>query len=142
MGEGGGDSEAKSTYIADPEVATQGLAAMAARAEVMADRVKTLTARIAGLETGRPWGTAEEYGGRFEKVYHSGEGGAEFVRQNVHTLAEASDKGARAAHQALVNSTDLDHDGAALFRLPGSSAQVDAVSSAAQSQETQQFPSQ
>jgi hypothetical protein len=122
--------EAKSTYIADPDVAAQGLAGMAARAEVMSDRVKTLTARIAALETGRPWGTAEEYGGRFEKVYHAGNGGAEFVRQNVENLAEASDKGARTAHQALVNSTDLDHDGAALFQVPGSSAQVNTIAAA------------
>lgn len=52
-------------------------------------------------------------------MYDAGGNGAEFVRQNV---------------QALVNSTDIDHEGAGLFRVPGSSTRVDAIANAAQQQ--------
>lgn len=125
--------DAKSTYIADPDEAISALAAMSARAEVMGDRVKALTSRIAALEAGKPWGTTQEYGGKFEAVYNAGGQGADFIRENVHVLSETTDKGARSAHQAVFNSSDIDDEGANLFKVPGSTTGADSVASAATS---------
>jgi hypothetical protein len=109
--------EAKSTYIVDPEAASHSLASLSARAEVMGDTLKQITGRIAALEAGKPWGTAEEYGGRFESVYHAGDDGAGFVRSQATILATETSDGASKAHQALRGSVELDAEGAALFRV-------------------------
>ena len=104
------------TYIVDHAAASHSLASMAARAEVLDEAMQTITGQIAGLEQGKPWGTAPEYGGEFEKVYHAGGDGAEFVRQNAKQVATLTSEGVTTAHQALQGSIELDADGASLFR--------------------------
>jgi hypothetical protein len=106
--------EAKETYIVDPEAASHSMASMAARAEVLRDTLDRLSGTIDGLEKAKPWGTAEEYGGRFEKQY----GDASIVRDQAKILASKTVDGATKAHQALRGSVEVDADGAKLFALP------------------------
>jgi hypothetical protein len=106
--------EAKETYIVDPEAASHSLASMAARAEVLSETLERVSGKIGELEREKPWGTAEEYGGRFEKQY----GDASYVRDQAKILASKTADGATKAHQALRGSVEVDADGAKLFALP------------------------
>jgi hypothetical protein len=112
---------AKSTYIPDGTSASDSLAAMAARSELMGERITQITNRIGGLEANKPWGRAPEYGGQFERVYDAGDGGADYVRKQAHILAEQTRDGVTKAHQALQGSLELDREGAGLFRVVDSS---------------------
>lgn len=107
---------AKTTYIPDKDGATHGLASMAARSEVMGERIGRIADTIRSLEAGRPWGHAEEFGLQFEQVYHAGNGGAEFVREQSLKLSTHTTDGLRTAHAALSASVELDAEGATLFR--------------------------
>ena len=108
---------AKQTEIADPDSATKSLAAMAAHAEVLDQKVKEIVGKISQHESGKPWGTAPEYGGAFEQNYHQGKGGAgaQFVKDNVGILAEETSQGVTVAHQALQGTVDLDKEIATVF---------------------------
>lgn len=133
---------ASSTNITDPEAATSALAALAARAQEMGDRVAEITAEIARIEGARPWGPTKDYGLAFEHVYYAGGSGSEFVRENVGILADLTQDGARLAHQAVQGVAEVDEHGAHLFRsqsgdaiatrLQGINAAVDAAQNPAQ----------
>jgi hypothetical protein len=107
---------AKTTYIPDQDGAMHGLTSMAARSEAMGERIGRIADTIRSLEAGRPWGHAEEFGRQFENVYHAGNGGAEFVREQARILSTHTTDGLRTAHDALSASVQLDQEGAALFK--------------------------
>jgi hypothetical protein len=108
---------AKQTEITDPDSATKSLAAMAAHAEVLDQKIKGIVGTISQHESGKPWGTAPEYGGAFQQNYHQGKGGAgaQFVKDNVSILAAETSQGVTAAHQALQGTVDLDGEIATMF---------------------------
>jgi len=116
----GGD--AKETYIEDADGADNSLAAIAAQAEVLEGKIKGIISKITQHEGGKPWGTAAEYGGQFENVYHAGKGGgagAQFVKDNVTIIADETTNGATVAHQALRGSIDIDDFYAKAFKVDG-----------------------
>jgi hypothetical protein len=113
---------AKQTQVNDPESATTSLAAMKARAETLDDTIKGIVGRITQHEGGKPWGTAPEFGGVFEKNYHAGQGGngAQFVKDNVGILATETSSGVSTAHAALQGTVDLDKQISTVFTTPDS----------------------
>ena len=115
-------SDAKETYIEDVGGASQGLAAMAAHADVLKQQVETIVGKIVQHESGKPWGTAPEFGGAFEKQYHAGRGGtgSSFVKDNIKILAEEATEGVTVANEALHSSANLDQDIANAFTVAGS----------------------
>lgn len=115
--------EAKETYIPDADGADRSLAAMAAHAEVLEEKIKGIVAKITQHEGGKPWGTAPEYGGQFENAYHAGKGGgagAQFVKDNVTIIGTETRDGVTVAHEALRGSVDLDKVIAGAFKVDGS----------------------
>jgi len=113
--------EAKHTYIQDADSAVNSLATMAAHAELLAEKVKGLVAKISDLESGKPWGKAPEYGGAFETMYHAGSG-ASFVKDNVGIIATEVVDGVTVANAALNGAVDLDKEIAGAFKVDGSAA--------------------
>lgn len=116
--------EAKNTNIPDPDGAASSLAAMAAHAELLQDKVTQAVAKITGHEAGEPWGTAPEFGGQFKKVYQAGKdgNGSEFVKDNVSILSKETAQGVTQANLALQASVELDKDIATMFTTPDSTA--------------------
>jgi hypothetical protein len=113
--------DAKQTDITDADSATNSLAAMAAQANVLEDKLKGIVDAITQHEAGKPWGTAPEYGAVFDAEYHQGKGGAgaQFVKDNVTILSAETADGVTMAHKALQGTVDLDHDIAGAFTVDG-----------------------
>src|SRR5262249_13997879 len=95
---------------------------MAAHAEVLEQKVKEIVGKISQHESGKPWGTAPEYGGVFEQNYHQGKGGAgaQFVKDNVSILSTETRDGVTVAHKALQGTVDLDKEIGNVFKVNGS----------------------
>ena len=111
----------KDTEIPDPEAADRGLTMMAARADELRDKVRGIVDRVSKLEAEKPWGPTKDFGQPFEQVYQAGskggQGGADFIKQNVSILSDETHKGVRIAYEALHGTVQLDEEIADMFRV-------------------------
>jgi hypothetical protein len=114
--------DARQTEVNDPETAQSNLAAMVTLAETMGQKVTAIVSRISAAESSKPWGTAHEYGGKFEESYTQGKGGAgaEFVKDQVGILTTETTHGVDVAHKALQGTVDLDHELSGMFKVADS----------------------
>jgi hypothetical protein len=125
---------AKKTEIVNPGACTTALGAASAYAIDAQDTVKGLVSRIKALEAQQPWGTAKEYGGKFQDVYTAGAGGqgAQFVQDNVDGIFEHAKTGFKVANEAIAHSVELDVNAAGLFDIdPAVQADMASINKAA-----------
>ena len=109
-----GDSD--NTHIPDANSAQSALGMLRVMAEDMKTKVEQKVAAITAKETGKPWGTAKDYGGRYEAVYYAGEGGGSaFVKKNAALCADELAEGCDLADKALKSAVDLDTNAKNLF---------------------------